>query len=74
MAAEIVSLNPAEGINGYMLSCVNRGLCDGLITRPEEPYRVSVCAWSKEPQYVVVENLNGEEIPNKKLQNWWRFM
>jgi hypothetical protein len=24
-----------------MLSCVGRGLCDGLITRPEESYRVS---------------------------------
>jgi hypothetical protein len=22
-----------------MLSCVGRGLCDGLITRPEESYR-----------------------------------
>jgi hypothetical protein len=27
----------------YMLSCVGRGLCDGLITRPEESYRVSLC-------------------------------
>jgi hypothetical protein len=27
----------------YVLSCVGRGLCDGLITRPEESYRVSVC-------------------------------
>jgi hypothetical protein len=26
-----------------VLSCVGRGLCDGLITRPEESYRVSVC-------------------------------
>jgi hypothetical protein len=25
----------------YMLSCVGRGLSDGLITRPEESYRVS---------------------------------
>jgi hypothetical protein len=25
-----------------VLSCVGRGLCDGLITRPEESYRVSV--------------------------------
>jgi len=24
-------------------SCVGRGLCDGLITHPEESYRVSVC-------------------------------
>jgi hypothetical protein len=26
-----------------VLSCVGRGLCDGLITRSEESYRVSVC-------------------------------
>jgi hypothetical protein len=30
----------------YMLCCpVCRGLCDGLITRPEESYRVSNCVW-----------------------------
>jgi hypothetical protein len=29
----------------YMLSCVGRGLCDGLITRPEECYRVSNNVW-----------------------------
>jgi hypothetical protein len=28
-----------------VLSCVGRGLCDGLITRPEESYRVSNCVW-----------------------------
>jgi hypothetical protein len=26
-----------------VLSCVSRGLCNGLITRPEESYRVSNC-------------------------------
>jgi hypothetical protein len=26
-----------------VLSCVGRRLCDGLITRPEESYRVSNC-------------------------------
>jgi hypothetical protein len=26
-----------------VLSCVGRGLCDGLITRPEESDRVSNC-------------------------------
>jgi hypothetical protein len=30
-----------------VLSCVGRGLCDGLITRPEESYRVSVCVIKK---------------------------
>jgi hypothetical protein len=27
----------------YMLSCVGRGLCDGLIIRPEKSYRVYNC-------------------------------
>jgi hypothetical protein len=31
-----------------VLSCVGRGLCDGMITRPEESYRVSVCVWDQE--------------------------
>jgi hypothetical protein len=35
-----------------MLCCpvLGRGLCDGLITRPEESYRVSVCVWSRNPE------------------------
>jgi hypothetical protein len=39
--------NPARGMDVCLLclyvvlSCVGRGLCDGLITRPEESYRVS---------------------------------
>jgi hypothetical protein len=28
-----------------VLSCVGRGLCDGLITRPDESYRVSKYVW-----------------------------
>jgi hypothetical protein len=35
-----------------VLSCVGRGLCDGLITRPEESYRVSVCVWSSNPVWL----------------------
>jgi hypothetical protein len=41
--------NKAEGMDVCLLrfyvgfSCVGRGLCDGLNTRPEESYRVSVC-------------------------------
>jgi hypothetical protein len=27
----------------FVLSCVGRGLCDGLIARPEESYLVSNC-------------------------------
>jgi hypothetical protein len=33
-----------------VLSCVGRGLCDGLITRPEESYRVSNCVCDQETQ------------------------
>jgi hypothetical protein len=33
-----------------VLSCVGIGLCDGLITRPEASYRVSVCVWSRNPE------------------------
>jgi hypothetical protein len=38
--------DPARGMDVCLLclyvvlSCVGRGLCDGLITRPEESYRV----------------------------------
>jgi hypothetical protein len=31
-----------------VLSCVGTGLCDGLITRPEESYHVSVCVCDQE--------------------------
>jgi hypothetical protein len=27
----------------FVVSCVGRGICDGLITRPEESYRLSHC-------------------------------
>jgi hypothetical protein len=42
--AEIVSLNPAYGMHvcprlSVVLSCVGRGVCDGLITRPKESYQ-----------------------------------
>jgi hypothetical protein len=33
-----------------VLSCIGRGLCDGLITRPEEFYCVSVCVRSRNPE------------------------
>jgi hypothetical protein len=45
-----------------VLSCVGRGVCDGLITRPEESYRVSVCVWSRNP-----ENLGQRSILDYKL-------
>jgi hypothetical protein len=33
-----------------MLSCVGRGLCDGLITRPEESYHVSCVCDHRNPE------------------------
>jgi hypothetical protein len=49
LVAGVAGSNPAEGMDVYLLclyivmSCAGRGLCDGLITRPEESYRVSNC-------------------------------
>jgi hypothetical protein len=49
-------LNPARSMDiclsclYVVLSCVGRDLCDGLITRPEESYHVSVCVWSRNPE------------------------
>jgi hypothetical protein len=56
LVAGIAGSNSARGMDVCLLclyvvlSCVGRGLCDGLITRPEESYRVSVCVWSKNPE------------------------
>jgi hypothetical protein len=48
LVAGIAGSNPARGMGVCLimclyvvLSCVGRGLCDGLITLPEESYRVS---------------------------------
>jgi hypothetical protein len=49
LAARIAGLNPAEAMAVcpfclyVVLSCVGRGLCDGLIIRPEESYCVYSC-------------------------------
>jgi hypothetical protein len=46
LVAEIAGSSTARGMDVcvlclyVMLSCVGRGLCDGLISRPEEFYRV----------------------------------
>jgi hypothetical protein len=41
-----------------VLSCVGRGLCDGLITRPEESYRVfSVCVITETPKGALCSKL-----------------
>jgi hypothetical protein len=48
LVAGVAGSNPAEGMDVCLLclyvvlSCVGRGLCDGLITRTEESYRVSI--------------------------------
>jgi hypothetical protein len=47
LVAGVADSNPAWGMDVCLLclyvvlSCVGRGLCDGLITRPGESYRVS---------------------------------
>jgi hypothetical protein len=49
VVAGITGSNPAEGMDVSLfylyvkLSCVGRGLCDELITYPEELHRVSNC-------------------------------
>jgi hypothetical protein len=48
-------------VSCVVLLCVGRGLCDGLITHPEESYRVSLHVWSQKPRkgpYVPVGNIS----------------
>jgi hypothetical protein len=51
----IACSNPAQGMDVCLLclyvvlSCVGRSLCNGLITQPEESYRVCLCV-IKKPQ------------------------
>jgi hypothetical protein len=40
-----------------VLSCVDRRLCDGLITRPEESYRMSVCVITETPKGALCSKL-----------------
>jgi hypothetical protein len=52
--AEVAGSNPAQGMDVCLLclyvvlSCVDRGLCDGLITLSEESYRVSLYVCDQE--------------------------
>jgi hypothetical protein len=49
-----------------VLSCVNTGLCDGLITRPEESYRGSNCMCDhRNPERVLCSSWE----PKGKLMN-----
>jgi hypothetical protein len=49
LVAGIAGSNPAEDMDVcplclyVLLSCVGRGLCDGLVPRPEESYCVYNC-------------------------------
>jgi hypothetical protein len=57
-----------------VLSCVVRGLCDGLITRPEESYRVSNCMCDhrnpeRGPMFQVGNDRKMNEIKKTSLAN-----
>jgi hypothetical protein len=43
-----------------VLSCVGRGLCDGLVTRPEESYRMCQLYVIKKAEWLR-KNLSSEE-------------
>jgi hypothetical protein len=51
-----------------VLSCVGRGLCDGLITRPEESYRVSVCVITETPKGALCSSW---EPTGKWMSQYW---
>ena len=62
--AGIAGSNPAGGVDGCSLwvFCVlsGRGLCDGLITRPEEEFwLVRPCVWSRKLQSEAAETHKG---------------
>jgi hypothetical protein len=48
-----------------VLSCVGRGLCDGLITHPEESYHVSTC---------MCDHRNPEKGPMFQLGTYRKMM
>jgi hypothetical protein len=66
LVAGVAGSNPAEGMDVCLLcfyvvlSCVGRGLCDGLITRPEESYRMCQLYVIKKPEWLR-KNLSSEE-------------
>jgi hypothetical protein len=53
-----------------VLSCVGSGLCNGLITRPEESYRMSNSVWLRnlkggdQGPFWAVEPLDGRDVVN----------
>jgi hypothetical protein len=53
-----------------VLSCVGRGFCDGLITRPEEPYRVSKQINETSRVWFV----QGPIKDRKATERWWLLL
>jgi hypothetical protein len=62
--AETMGLNPTGGVDVCCECCVllGRGLCDGLITRPEESYRLW-CVVVCDPGNLVNEKALGAVAP-----------
>ena len=88
--AEIVGSNPAGGMDVCSVCCLlsGRGLCDELITRPEESYRqwyVVVCdletsrrrdhgrRWVAEPQEKK-ENGRQTDVARKFYSSWIHYI
>jgi hypothetical protein len=70
LVAGVAGSNPARGVDVCLLclcvvlSCGGRGRCNGLITRPEESYRVSLYVRSQKPRkgpYVPAGNYRKNE-------------
>jgi hypothetical protein len=71
-SAGIADSNPAQGMDVCLLclyvvfSCVGRGLCDGLITRPEESHRVCLIVC------VITETSKGALCSSwEPTEKWW---
>ena len=77
LLAGIAGSNPIGGMDVcecFVLS--GRGLCDGLITRPEESYRERMCVCVCVCVCVLSRNFNSEEaqaIKKKVLTNYTLF-
>jgi hypothetical protein len=52
-----------------VLSCVGRGLCDGLTTRSEEPYRASVSDEYRGQGSNMGCNAIGGKLPTRPCSN-----
>jgi hypothetical protein len=76
LVAGVAGSNPAEGMDicrlcfYVVLSCVGRGLCDGLITRPEESYRMCQLYANKQT-WMIEENVSSGESPKDMPWQFW---